>query len=450
MLWQNCLERLRSELSEQKLNTWLRPLQSIEETDRLRLLAPNRFVLNWVQQHYIERIQEITRELHGTSDIAVQLEIGTQTVRTAEPSNPEGTSPERSEEPRLEGPLAHNQPVVHNLNPEYTFANFVEGKSNQLAKAATLQVTENPGHTYNPLFLYGDVGLGKTHLIHAAGNQIRSRNPQARVAYLHSERFIGDMVKALKDGAINQFKSYYRNLDALLIDDVQFLAGKDRSQEEFFYTFNALLEGYSQIVLTSDRYPREVKGLEERLKSRFGWGLTVGIESPELETRVAILQSKAERMGLTLEDEIYFLIAKNIHSNVRDLEGALHRVQANAEMTGRRITADFVKEALKDIIKIGERLISVEAIQRTVAEYYGIRVNDLLSTRRARSVARPRQMAMAFAKELTGLSLPEIGRRFAGRDHTTVLHACRKVDELRRSDPQIEEDYKLLLRKLTG
>jgi chromosomal replication initiator protein len=336
------------------------------------------------------------------------------------------------------------------LNPDFTFATFVEGKSNQLARAAAIQVGENPGRAYNPLFIYGGVGLGKTHLMHAVGNQIRARNGAARVAYVHSERFVGDMVRALQHNTINEFKTAYRTLDALLIDDIQFFAGKERSQEEFFHTFNALLEGQQQVILTCDRYPKEVEGLEERLKSRFGWGLTVAIEPPELETCVAILMSKASAAGVELPEEVAFFVAKRIRSNVRELEGAMRRVIANSQFTGRPITLEFAKEALKDLLALQERLVTIENIQKTVAEYFKIRVADLLSKRRSRSITRPRQVAMALAKELTNHSLPEIGDAFGGRDHTTVLHACRVIKELRDSQTRMNEDYQNLLRTLAG
>jgi chromosomal replication initiator protein len=337
-----------------------------------------------------------------------------------------------------------------NLNTDFTFATFVGGKSNQLARAASMQVGENPGGAYNPLFIYGGVGLGKTHLMHAVGNLILERNPAARVIYLHSERFVADMVKALQHNAINDFKRYYRNVDALLIDDIQFFAGKERSQEEFFHTFNALLEGQQQVILTCDRYPKEVQGLEERLKSRFGWGLTAAIEPAELETRVAILMNKATQSHINLPDDVAFFIAKRIQSNIRELEGALRRVMASARFTGQPITLDFTKEALRDLLALQDKLVTTENIQKTVAEYYKIRVADLLSPRRTRTITRPRQIAMALAKELTTHSLPEIGDAFGGRDHTTVLHACRKVVELKDADSRIKEDYNNLLRTLTA
>jgi chromosomal replication initiator protein len=336
------------------------------------------------------------------------------------------------------------------INAEFTFDNFVEGKSNQLAKAAAIQVAGNPGRAYNPLFIYGGVGLGKTHLMHAVANRIKERNPDARLAYVHSERFVGDMVKALQHNTINDFKTAYRTQDALLIDDIQFFAGKERSQEEFFHTFNALLESQQQVILTCDRYPKEVDGLEERLKSRFGWGLTVAIEPPELETCVAILMSKAALSKVELPEEVAFFIAKRIRSNVRELEGALRRVVATAHFTGRPITLEFAKDALRDLLALQERLVTVENIQKTVAEYYKIRIADLLSKRRSRSIARPRQVAMALAKELTNHSLPEIGDAFGGRDHTTVLHACRRIKELRETERRISEDYLNLLRTLAG
>ena len=336
------------------------------------------------------------------------------------------------------------------VNPEFTFDNFVEGKSNQLAKAAARQVAENPGRAYNPLFVYGGVGLGKTHLMHAVANAMKTRRGDSRVAYVHSERFVGDMVRALQHNAMAGFKSAYRSLDALLIDDIQFFAGKERSQEELFHTFNSLLEGQQQVILTCDRYPKEIAGLEERLKSRFGWGLMVSIEPPELETCVAILMSKAHGAGVVLPEEVAFFIAKRIRSNVRELEGALRRVAATAQFTGRPITLEFAKEALRDLLALQEKLVTIENIQKTVAEYYKIRVADLLSKRRSRSIARPRQVAMALSKELTNHSLPEIGDAYGGRDHTTVMHACKRIKELRESDRRMAEDVSNLLRTLTG
>jgi chromosomal replication initiator protein len=443
-LWNHCLRRLESELPEQHFNTWIRPLQAVEDRERLRLLAPNRYVVDWVNQNCSARIGELVREVVAPPAPEVVVEIGTRhghagsAVRLARPADAR-----TMREPVL-------PQIGGRMNPEFTFGNFVEGKSNQLARAAALQVAENPGRAYNPLFIYGGVGLGKTHLMHAIGNHIRSQNRSARIAYVHSERFVGDMVRALQHNTINDFKTAYRSLDALLIDDIQFFAGKERSQEEFFHTFNALLEGQQQVILTCDRYPKEVQGLEERLKSRFGWGLTVAIEPPELETCVAILMSKAAALGVVLPEEVAFFVAKRIRSNVRELEGALRRVIANSQFTGRAITLDFAKEALKDLLALQERLVTIENIQKTVAEYFKIRVADLLSKRRSRSITRPRQVAMALAKELTNHSLPEIGDAFGGRDHTTVLHACRVIRELRDSQTRINEDYLNLLRTLAA
>lgn len=445
-VWSRCLEKLENELSEQQLNTWIRPLQPRLDNGCLRLLAPNRFVLDWVKEHFFDRIDQLIQQGEEKDATHVTLEVGSA-----------GHNDERLRSPpvdKLSSIVASTPlgltPISHNLNLTFTFNNFVEGKSNQLARAASMQVSENAGKAYNPLFIYGGVGLGKTHLMHAIGNAILAKNPKSRVVYLHSERFVGDMVKALQHNVINDFKRLYRSVNALLIDDIQFFAGKERSQEEFFHTFNALLEGQQQIILTCDRFPKEVDGLEERLKSRFGWGLTVAIEPPELETRVAILQSKAEQAGMRLSNEVAFFIAKRIRSNVRELEGAMRRVIANSHFTGKPITLDFAREALRDLIALQDKLISIENIQKTVAEYYKIRVADILSTRRSRSITRPRQIAMALAKELTNHSLPEIGDAFGGRDHTTALHACRKVSALREHDARMDEDYENLLRILSN
>jgi chromosomal replication initiator protein len=442
-LWRRCLTQLEAELPEAQFNTWIRPLQAVEDGRTLRLLAPNRFVVDWVNENIVGRISELVDAVGSEPSPAVVLEVGSRAL----PAVPavavavQNGRPQPKDLPSLLG---------SRLNPDFTFTSFVEGKSNQLARAAAVQVAENPGRAYNPLFIYGGVGLGKTHLMHAVGNTIRSRNERARVAYVHSERFVGDMVKALQHNTINDFKTAYRSLDALMIDDIQFFAGKDRSQEEFFHTFNALFEGQQQIILTCDRYPKEVEGLEERLTSRFGWGLTVAIEPPELETCVAILMSKAAQTRVDLPEEVAFFIAKRIRSNVRELEGALRRVVANSQFTGRPITMDFAKEALRDLLALQDRLVTIENIQKTVAEYYKIRVADLLSKRRSRSIARPRQVAMALSKELTSHSLPEIGDAFGGRDHTTVLHACRVIKELRESNTRTSEDYSNLLRTLAG
>ena len=438
-VWQQCVSQLQGELSDQQLNTWIRPLHVREEQGAIQLCAPNRFVLDWVKEHYFEQIVSLASNVSGNPDLHVSLVIGS------------GDLPQKKNEDTIDTQSsAVNLPTFrNNLNPNFTFSTFVEGKSNQLAKAAALQVAENCGTAYNPLFIYGGVGLGKTHLMHAIGNQILAQKPDAKVVYLHSERFVADMIKALQHNAIDAFKSHYRSVDALLIDDIQFFARKERSQEEFFHTFNALLESQQQVILTCDRYPKEVDGLEERLKSRFGWGLTIAIEPPELETRVAILQKKAEQAGIELPSEVAFFIAQRLRSNVRELEGALRRVMANSQFTGQPITLDFAKEALRDLLALQDKLVTIDNIQKTVAEYFKIRISDLLSARRSRSITRPRQMAMALAKELTNHSLPEIGDAFGGRDHTTVLHACRKVAELRDSDQQIDMDYTNLHRTLS-
>ncbi|HEY3487374.1 MAG TPA: chromosomal replication initiator protein DnaA, partial [Gammaproteobacteria bacterium] len=412
-LWSLCLEKLEAELSEQQLNTWIRPLQAEVDNGTLRLFAPNRFVLDWVKDNFYERIGQLVQQLQGIDKNQVIIEIGGHELVANTPGAHSLLKSSLTEAAAANPDLP---PIRNNLNPNFTFDNFVEGKSNQLARAASLQVGKNSGGAYNPLFIYGGVGLGKTHLMHAIGNEMLQANPKARIVYLHSERFVGDMVKALQHNAINDFKRLYRSVDALLIDDIQFFAGKERSQEEFFHTFNALLEGQQQVILTCDRFPKEIDGLEERLKSRFGWGLTVAIEPPELETRVAILQRKAEQSGSSLPTEVAFFIAKRIRSNVRELEGAMRRVIANSHFTGTPITLDFAREALRDLIALHDKLITIENIQKTVAEYYKIRVADLLSVRRSRSITRPRQIAMSLAKELTNHSLPEIGDAFGGRD----------------------------------
>ena len=558
-LWQKCVDILQDELSSQQFNTWIRPLKVMGDEHDLCLLAPNRFVADWVREKFLPRIEEVLDDLSGGNAPALALAVSNRrpqslakrntsprsSARNASSSQPSAPSfsipanplreriaaePQRqpaqevqplqerqaiepamqqsmvthelvsslpvnddkTPEPDLisriqdaettiiETPQAVAAPVQESLtttrvpveapinrgnrqvevegaikhhsslNTGFTFETFVEGKSNQLALAAARQVSENPGASYNPLFLYGGVGLGKTHLMHAVGNYLVKQNPNAKVVYLHSERFVADMVKALQLNAINDFKKYYRSVDALLIDDIQFFAGKERSQEEFFHTFNALLEGGQQMILTCDRYPKEINGVEERLKSRFGWGLTVAVEPPELETRVAILMKKAEQHKVDLPHESAFFIAQRIRSNVRELEGALKRVIASAHFMGRKIDIDLIRESLKDLLALQDKQVSIENIQRTVAEYYKIKVADILSKRRSRSVARPRQIAMALSKELTSHSLPEIGDAYGGRDHTTVLHACRKVKQLMEADGEIRGDYKNLLRSLTS
>jgi chromosomal replication initiator protein len=441
--WTQCISALEAELPEQQFNTWVRPLQVLEGAGALKLLAPNRFVVDWVNANLLPRIGELLRDQNGGDVPVVTVEVGSRAASVKPPPPPSAPAPSR---PRRTDGLV----VGARLQPDFTFESFVTGKSNQLAKAAALQVAENPGRAYNPLFLYGGVGLGKTHLMHAIAHMIKERDSEARIAYVHSERFVGDMVRALQHNSMNEFKAAYRSLDALMIDDIQFFANKDRSQEEFFHTFNELLEGQHQVILTCDRYPKEVEGLEDRLKSRFGWGLTVAIEPPELETCVAILISKAQHAGVILPEEVAFFIGKRIRSNVRELEGALRRVIANSRFTGHPITVEFTKEALKDLLSLQAKLVTIENIQKTVADYYKVRVADLLSKRRSRSVARPRQVAMALAKELTSHSLPEIGDAFGGRDHTTVLHACKRIKELRDSETRMSEDYSNLLRTLAG
>ena len=429
-IWQQCLQHLERELPVEDIDTWIRPLQiTINSRGQYTLLAPNAFVCDQVTSEYLERIRDIFAHL-GKSRETVSIEVGGRSAATT----------------------AVNQAEIRfetGLDPRYNFDNFVRGKSNELGCAAATQVALKPGQSSNPLLLYGGTGLGKTHLLHAAGNLIRSRNPEAKVLYLHSERFVSDMIKSLRHGTIDAFKQHYRSVDALLIDDIQFFAGKKGSQEEFFHTFNALLDSQQQIILTCDRYPKEVDGIEARLRSRFGWGLSLAIEPPDFETRVAILMSKASYKGIELPDDIAYLIAKRMRSNVRDLEGALNTLCANAGFSGREITLDFARETLRDLLTVHERLITIENIQKMVAEYYKVRVSDLLSKRRPRMIARPRQMAMALCKELTEHSLPEIGDSFGGRDHTTVLHACRKIDELCDTNGRLREDRARLLRTLT-
>ncbi|WP_414711654.1 chromosomal replication initiator protein DnaA [Spongiibacter sp. UBA6593] len=477
---------MQEELPAQQFNTWIRPLRLEVGDGWIRLLAPNRFVRDWVNDRFFARIRELVSEF-SPEEMPINIELAvadrqpppvsvppSPPVTTALASTPgaamappASVQEEFIEDPgyREPEPVVASSPVApavqrqveveggirhqSSLMDAYTFETFVEGKSNQLARAAASQVAENPGRAYNPLFLYGGVGLGKTHLMHAVGNSLMQQNPNARVVYLHSERFVADMVKALQLNAINEFKRYYRSVDALLIDDIQFFSGKERSQEEFFHTFNALLEGGQQMILTCDRYPKEIKGLEERLKSRFGWGLTVAVEPPELETRVAILLKKAEQEKIALPSDAAFFIAQRVRSNVRELEGVLKRVIASSRFMARPIDIPLIKESLKDLLALQDKQVSLDNIQRTVAEYYKIKISDLMSKRRSRSVARPRQLAMALSKELTNHSLPEIGEGFGGRDHTTVLHACRKIKELRDSDGDIREDYKNLIRLLT-
>lgn len=442
-IWQQCLAQLEVELGQKQFETYIRPLQANFDSGQLTLRAPNVYVEEHVRHSYLERIAEF---LDGVEDLApIELSVG-------ELADLAGKTPTASDKTAKSAKktTARKEKKPHNLNREFTFETFVEGKSNELARAAATQVADNAGRTYNPLLLYGGVGLGKTHLMQAVGNELRRQNPDAKVLYLHSQRFVQDMVKALQTGTMQDFMKFYRSVDALLIDDIQFFAKKLRSQEEFFHVFNALLERGHQMVLTSDKYPREIDGLEERLKSRFVYGLTVEVEAPDLETRVAILMKKAEAEQIELDQGVAFFIAERIRSNVRELEGALRRVIANARFTGSRISVDQVKRALRDLFAIQDRQISIDNIQRTVAEYFNIKMADMLSKRRSRSIARPRQIAMALAKELTNHSLPEVGDAFGGRDHTTVLHACRKIEELRATTADVAEDYKNLTRLLAG
>ena len=452
--WQHCLHRLGGEIPQQQFNTWIRPLQAEWRDSGLMLSAPNRFIRDFVVERYVPMISAYLMDVVSPAVAQVSVTVAGDVAVSASVAVPGDRQP--SMRPTQEGvavvrpaPAPAALVASSSLVEGYTFERFVEGKSNQLALAAAQQVAEHPGASYNPLFLYGGVGLGKTHLMHAVGNAMRRKNPEAKIVYLHSERFVADMVKALQLNAINDFKRFYRSVDALLIDDIQFFANKDRSQEEFFHTFNALLEGGQQMILTCDRYPKEIEGVEERLKSRFGWGLTVAVEPPDLETRVAILMKKAEQSQITLAPDAAFFIAQRIRSNVRELEGALKRVIASANFTGRPFDIELIKDSLKDLLALQDKQVSLDNIKRKVAEYYKIKVADLMSKRRNRSVARPRQVAMALAKELTQHSLPEIGDAFGGRDHTTVLHACRKIKELRDLSPDISEDYQNLLRSLT-
>ena len=435
-VWDHCLATLRSDLTEQQFNTWIKPLFVIEDEEgsSLTLLAPNKFVVNWVQKNYLEQIKAAAeKRLHAKTTVAIS--VGDQSLATTKTSN---------ELPQTIIKTAVGAP----LNRLYTFEGFVAGKSNQIARAAAIQIAENPGTSYNPFFIYGGVGLGKTHLMQSVGNRLNKNNQKMKVAYVHSERFVGEMVSALQHNTINSFKNQYRSLDVLLIDDIQFFAGKERSQEEFFHTFNVLLEANKQIIITSDRYPKEIRGLEERLKSRFGWGLTVCIDPPELETCVAILMVKASLEDFDLPEEVAFFIANKIRSNVRELEGALRKLMANCKFTNREPSVDLARESLRDLLALQAKQITIENIQKTVAEYYNIRISDLLSKRRNRSITRPRQLAMAITRELTSHSLPEIGDSFGGRDHTTVIHACKKIVLFKESNNRIKEDYENIVRSL--
>ena len=437
-IWTRCLERLQAELPVDEFLTWLKPLQAEERAGGLRVLAPNRFVVETVGERYLPRLVELARHFAADPALELRLDVGSLSVAAAKP-----TAESRPATPR------GGSEALSNLDPAYRFDTFVEGKSNQLGRAAAMQVAADPGRTYNPLLLYGGTGLGKTHLMHAAGNAMLAQNPAMRVRYLRSEQFFNGMMKALAEKSMDQFKRQFQQVDALLLDDIQFFAGKDRTQEEFFHTFNALFDGKQQIILTCDRYPKEVENLEPRLKSRLGWGLSVAIEPPDFETRAAILLAKARDRGVALPDEVAFLIAKRMRSNVRDLEGALNTLAARANFMGRAISVEFAQEALRDLLRAQQQAISIPNIQRVVGDYYGLQIKDLLSKRRTRSLARPRQVAMALTKELTEHSLPEIGDAFGGRDHTTVLYACRQIRQLMESDGKLREDWEKLVRKLT-
>jgi chromosomal replication initiator protein len=426
--WNKITNALEKSISEEEFNTWIKPLSVEINNKTLAISAPNDFIINYVEENYLNILDAAIQK----SDESLAIEF------------------KKLDKSTFVDKLEGNSSLRPNLVEAFTFNSFVEGKSNHMALAAARQVAQNPRGDYNPLFIYGGVGLGKTHLMHAVGNEILKDNPNKRIVYVHSEKFVADMVKALQLGAMSEFKAFYRNADALLIDDIQFFAGKEQSQEEFFHTFNALLDRNHQMILTCDKYPKEIDGLEERLKSRLGWGLPVIIEPPELETRAAVLLKKAESLGVHLPNDCAFYIAQRIRSNIRELEGALKRVTANSKFSNKEIDIPFVKESLKDLFVISAKMVSIDNIQKTVAEYYNIKLSDLLSKRRSRSITRPRQLAMALTKELTNHSLPEIGESFNGRDHTTVLHACSKIKELRKELPSLEEDYRNLTRTLTN
>jgi len=482
MLWTDCLKLLENDLPDLELNTWLRTLHGHEHDSTLLLLAPNDYVLKYVTKHYLDRVVPLVRQVKQDDNFQVRLQIGSSEVSipsvpvSSVASDPEqqtytngsnGSGSNGSTHQGSNGSSGSPIPTknniksasssqtddsiifANNLNPALTFDNFVEGKSNQLARASAIQVGENPGVSYNPLFIFGGVGLGKTHLMHAVGNHIRAHNPEANVVYLHSERFVNGMVSALRHNRIDEFKNYYRSVDALLIDDIQFFANKTRSMEEFFHTFNVLLECQKQIIMTGDRLPREVENLDDRLQSRLVWGLSVEVEPPDVETRVAILRKKVEHLGLDIPNDVAFFIARRFRSNIRDLEGALLRVLAILRLrNSTNITMDFVQDALRDQLAVMDKMVTIESIKKLVASHFNIRVADLDSKSRARNITRPRQMAMALSKELTNHSLPEIGEKFGGRDHTTVLHACRKIRELVQSDTRLEEAHRILSRTL--
>jgi chromosomal replication initiator protein len=436
--WLSCLSYFEKELTAQQFNTWIKPLKFFPEGDPLLLVAPNRFVLQWIKERFLMRIQKMA-EQYFRKPVSLVLALPEKGA----------TEPAPADKPKA---VTSKPPIksLSRLNPSFSFDTFVTGKANELARAAAIQVAEHPGMAYNPLFIYGGVGLGKTHLLQAIGNLVHEQNPQAKVRYTHAERYVSDVVRAYQHKAFDDFKRYYHSLDLLLIDDIQFFSNKNRTQEEFFYAFNALIEGHKQLVITCDTYPKEISGMEDRLISRFGWGLTVAIEPPELEMRVAILLKKAAIDGITLDENVAFFIAKHIQSNVRELEGALKRVLAFSRFAGLPLSVDLAKEALRDLLAVQLRQVSIENIQKTVADYYKIKVSEMYSKKRSRALARPRQIAMALSKELTELSLPNIGDAFGGRDHTTVLHACRKIAELKARDMELTRDYNALMQVLRG
>jgi chromosomal replication initiator protein len=440
-LWRRCLGRLEADLSAEDLHTWLMPLQARDDADGLQLFAPNAYTLETVRERYLSRIEAVLLLLNGRA-VPVRLEVGSNSARPTAPAKPMAPSPRAK--------AATAPTFAHHLDPHYTFETFVEGKSNQLGKAAAIQVATNPGRAYNPLLLYGGTGLGKTHLMHAAGNLMLEHNPNFKVMYLRSEQFVGSMIEALRAKSMDEFKRRFRTVDALLIDDIQFFAGKDTTQEEFFHTFNALFESKQQIILTCDRYPKEVDKLEPRLKSRLGWGLSVAIEPPDFETRAAILLAKAHEKGVQVDENVAMLLAKRIRSNVRDLEGALNTLAARANFYGKPITTEFAEETLRDLLATHAQAVTIPNIQKITAEYFNVRLQDLLSKRRVRSLARPRQIAMTLSKELTEHSLPEIGEAFGGRDHTTVMHACKTIRKFIETDPRMRQDWEQLIRTLTG
>ena len=442
-LWERCQDELRKSLSEQQYHTWIKPLAATVDSDTLTLVAPNRFVLEWVRDKFLRGIEDLAKRLTDGS-LAVSLLLAEASARPKSPPIPEAPAAPVRPEPPAAGP------VRGRLNPTFTFDSFVPGKANQLARAAAIQVGEHPGTAYNPLFIYGGVGLGKTHLIQAIGNLVREHSPGAQVRYTHAEQYVSDVVRAYQHKSFDSFKKYYHSLDLLLIDDIQFFSNKNRTQEEFFYAFNALIDAHKQVIITCDTYPKEISGMEDRLISRFGWGLTVAIEPPELEMRVAILLKKAEADNTPVSEDVAFFIATHIQSNVRELEGALKRVIAFSRFANIPITVDTTRDALKDLLAVQTRQVSVDNIQKTVADFYKIKVSEMYSKKRSRNIARPRQIAMALAKELTTLSLPDIGDAFGGRDHTTVLHACRKIAELRSTTPEITRDFDSLIQVLRG